>query len=101
MSRKRPYPLTVDGVTLYLTEWASNTGQPYRRLYDRIHAGYSDHEVVHGRKATRCDSVRLTVNGVSKTIPQWANETGTPLRTLYSRKSAGWPDIDVVQGRHK
>ena len=89
--------LTLDGETKHLCEWAEELNIPLGTLYARHYKGWSDEEILLGRKNTR--EVEITVDGITHTLSEWAIITGQHRDKLYSRHRRGWDERSIVYGR--
>ncbi|QDT11298.1 hypothetical protein [Planctomycetes bacterium K23_9] len=47
--RRRPYPVTHEGETLFLADWSERLKISYHTLYGRLIRGYTDSEIILGK----------------------------------------------------
>lgn len=81
--------LTLDGVTLTVTQWAARLGISSVTIATRLNRGWSVERALTGAVATKSQPV--TINGVARSLKDWARVTGIPYSALFLRISHGWP----------
>lgn len=90
-------PLTLNGRTMLMTDWAKELGINYDRLASRKRRGMTDEQVlslqIHPANPP-CE--RLTLDGRTMSIHDWSKETGLKLTTIRMRLKRGWSDRDAL-----
>ena len=83
--------LTLNGRTMYMTEWAEELGIDKKTLSWRYRNGWSDEEILSNKK-----DIILTYNGESKNLLEWSKKTGIKKSTLWDRYNRGWEVKDIL-----
>lgn len=102
-------PLTFQGRTMLVVEWADELGIPRSALRNRLNSGMSEEEALstpyHADRSTRAalkrTARRVEYRGESLTIAQWAERTGIPRTTLNMRFADGWSTEDALTRPHR
>ena len=92
-NRKSNHPITINGETKLLVEWAEISGINRATILRRIHQGWSENNLL----ASAYEEPSYTISGESHTLKQWAIITGIDYRTLWARVSKGWTGEDIIQ----
>lgn len=90
-NRSMSVKLTLNGRTMYMSEWAKELGIDKRTLSWRYKNGWSDEEILSNKK-----DIILTYNGESKTLLEWSKQTGIKKSTLWYRYNKGWEVEDIL-----
>lgn len=90
-NRSMSVKLTLNGRTMYMTEWAEELGIDKKTLSWRYKNGWSDEEILSNKK-----DIILTYNGESKTLLEWSKQTGIKKSTLWYRYNKGWEVKDIL-----
>lgn len=97
-NRSNCRPVTIEGVTKNLSEWAEEFGVSRRTLTNRLDRGCTSHDDLARRvqrktprAPSRSKSGRvIEINGVSRNITQWAQACGVSRTTIAQRIKYGW-----------
>ncbi len=90
--------LTVDGLTLNISQWTERTGLKKGVILKRKSLGWSDVNCVKTPGRKKRTPIFLTVDGLTLTISQWAERTGLKKITIRRRKTfSGWPDEACIK----
>ena len=90
-NRSMSVKLTLNGRTMYMTEWAEELGIDKKTLSWRYRNGWSDEEILSNKK-----DIILTYNGESKNLLEWSKKTGIKKSTLWDRYNRGWEVKDIL-----
>ena len=90
-NRSMSVELTLNGRTMYMTEWAEELGIDKKTLSWRYRNGWSDEEILSNKK-----DIILTYNGESKNLLEWSKKTGIKKSTLWDRYNRGWEVKDIL-----
>lgn len=88
--------LTLNGRTMYMTEWAEELGIDKKTLSWRYNNGWSDEEILSNKK-----DIILEYNGESKNLLEWSKQTGIKKSTLWDRYNKGWKVKDILTRKTK
>ena len=102
-SRDRPefvIPLSYNGVTKTLAEWANEMGIHPQTLYNRHNSGWSVERMLGQKPSheTRSDNRFIAFGGETLTVAQWTKKLGLKRNTLKQRLRMGW-DIERALSR--
>jgi hypothetical protein len=81
-NKSNNHPITINGVTKLMIEWAEEYNMPYKLIKSRVAAGWS-HERLF-LPATQVEKY-ITINGETKSIKEWARQSGVHYETLRTR----------------
>ena len=95
-NRSMSVKLTLNGRTMYMTEWAKELGIDKKTLSWRYRNGWSDEEILSNKK-----DITLTYNGESKNLLEWSKQTGIKKSTLWDRYNKGWKVKDILTRKPK
>ena len=90
-NRSMSVKLTLNGRTMYMTEWSEELGIDKKTLSWRYRNGWSDEEILSNKK-----DIILTYNGESKNLLEWSKKTGIKKSTLWDRYNRGWEVKDIL-----
>jgi hypothetical protein len=90
---RRNRPLTLNGETLLLTQWAERLGITSQSLTKRLTRGWSVEAALTAE--SRTDQTRVTNHylehdGQRRCVTEWARITGIGHGTIYARIKMGW-----------
>jgi len=90
-------PITYNGKTHTLEEWAKRLNTTYSVLAHRLRRGWS----VNRTLSTPPEKVvkRMRFDGRNMTYQEWEYETGIKQRRLRRRRAAGWTEEQTVTTR--
>ena len=89
----KPIPVTIDGVTLSVSEWARRNGIRPGTALSRIKNGCDPVEAV---SAPPLHNTRITIAGETLPVPEWARRYGVPQSRIYQRLQMGWDPTEAV-----
>ena len=87
-NRRNNRPITINGETRLLVEWAEITGVNADKIYTRLKAGYTPEEAVSRKDSFK--GILITINGETKTHFEWAAISGLPSHNIAERFRQGW-----------
>ncbi len=97
--RRRPFPITYQGETLFLSEWSKRLKIPYHTLHSRVTRGYSDEEVIVG-KHNEADPL-LVVGNWARPLSFWSRIFRVKPTIMRERLKRRLPHEHVVFGKPK
>ena len=95
-NRSMSVKLTLNGRTMYMTEWAEELGIDKKTLSWRYRNGWSDEEILSNKK-----DIILEYNGECKNLLEWSKQTGIKKSTLWDRYNKGWKVKDILTRKPK
>jgi hypothetical protein len=96
---KAPMELTVDGLTLSISNWQDRCGIDHRLIRWRIRAGWTPEQCVGYEDRPPVDRyiVRIKARGNVLSIRDWAAITGIAHHTIYDRYvNNKWPALEAL-----
>lgn len=96
-NRSMSVKLTLDGRTMYMTEWAEELGIDKKTLSWRYKHGWSDEEIL--TRPIDYKENKLTLNGETHSMSEWSRITGIKLSTISYRMKKGWSVEDTLTKR--
>lgn len=96
-NRSMSVKLTLDGRTMYMTEWASELGIGIKTLSWRYRKGWSDKEILTTPKDS--NKKKLTFNGETHSMSEWGRILGIQVSTLSARLRSGWSVEETLSKR--
>jgi len=96
---KKPMELTVDGLTLTISNWQDRCGLDHRLIRWRIRAGWTPEQCIglEGRPPVDRYVVRIKARGNVLSIRDWAAITGIAHHTIYDRfVNNKWPAEEAL-----
>lgn len=99
-------PITVDGVTRSMSEWARISGLTLTQLYKRLRRGWPPDKAVKTPPVVNIWDPKsrlhrkprtLTVDGETKTLSEWAADLGVSRAVIQARLRLGWPAEKAVR----
>ena len=96
---KTPMELTVDGLTLSISNWQDRCGIDHRLIRWRIRAGWTPEQCVGYEDRPQVDRyiVKIKARGNVLSIRDWAAITGIAHHTIYDRfVNNKWPALEAL-----
>jgi hypothetical protein len=96
---KTPMELTVDGLTLSISNWQDRCGIDHRLIRWRIRQGWTPEQCVGYEDRPPVDRyiVRIKARGNVLSIRDWSAITGIAHRTIYDRfVNNKWPALEAL-----
>jgi hypothetical protein len=89
--------LTLDGRTMPMMQWASETGIKANTIWYRLDRGWTVEDALTKpvQKSWR-DNRTITFDGRTMTTAQWSQETGIGKKTIRTRLNRGWTVKDAL-----
>lgn len=93
-------PLTINGKTKLISQWAEEIGVTIKTLNDRVSRGWSDEELLLGKRQRsnprKYSGKKLTIHGVEKSYSEWSDIIGISQATLADRVNADWKEDELL-----
>ena len=86
--------LTLNGRTMYMTEWAEELEIDKKILSWRYNNGWSDEEILTRPRDYKEN--KLTLNGETHSMSEWSRITGIKVATISYRIKKGWSVEDTL-----
>ena len=86
--------LTLNGRTMYMTEWAEELEIDKKILSWRYNNGWSDEEILTRPRDYKEN--KLTLNGETHSMSEWSRITGIKVATISARIRDGWSVEDAL-----
>ena len=86
--------LTLNGRTMYMTEWAEELEIDKKILSWRYNNGWSDEEILTRPRDYKEN--KLTLNGETHSMSEWSRITGIKVATISARIRDGWSVEDTL-----
>jgi hypothetical protein len=96
---KTPMELTVDGLTLSISNWQDRCGIDHRLIRWRIRQGWTPEQCVGHEDRPPVDRyvVKIKARGNVLSIRDWAAITGIAHHTIYDRfVNNKWPALEAL-----
>lgn len=93
-NRSMSVELTLNGRTMYMTEWAEELGIDKKTLSWRYRNGWSDEEILTRPRDYK--ESKLTLNGETHSMSEWGRITGINVSTISARIRDGWSVEDAL-----
>lgn len=93
-NRSMSVKLTLDGRTMYMTEWAKELGIDKKTLSWRYNNGWSDEEILTRPRDYKEN--KLTLNGETHSMSEWSRITGIKVATISYRMRKDWSVEDAL-----
>lgn len=93
-NRSMSVKLTLNGRTMYMTEWAEELEIDKRILSWRYNNGWSDEEILSRPRDYK--ESKLFLNGKTHSISEWSRITGIKVATISYRMKKGWSVEDAL-----
>lgn len=93
-NRSMSVKLTLNGKTMYLTQWAEELNIDKKILSWRYNNGWSDEEILTRPRDYKEN--KLTLNGETHSISEWSRITGIKVATISYRVRKGWSDEEIL-----
>lgn len=93
-NRSMSVGLTLNGRTMYMTEWAEELGIDKKTLSWRYNNGWSDEEILTRPRDYKEN--KLTLNGETHSMSEWSRITGIKVATISYRMKKGWSVEDTL-----
>ena len=96
---KTPMELTVDGLTLSISNWQDRCGIDHRLIRWRIRAGWTPEQCVGYEDRPQVDRyiVKIKARGNVLSIRDWSAITGIAHHTIYDRYvNNKWPALEAL-----
>jgi len=93
--------ITYNNITKTMSEWAKERKCPYSTLYTRHQRGWSDKEIIEGKKGKRksLSTKFIKYKGEKISLVELSEITGVNIKTLYCRFNKGWTDKQIIEGK--
>ena len=98
-NRSMSVKLTLNGITMYMTEWAEELNIDKTTLSWRYNQGWSHEKILTTKTNDR--EVKITYNNETRTMSEWAVILGIPKSRLSNRKFRGWTDKETIEGKRE
>lgn len=98
-NRDMSVKLSLNGKTMYMTEWANELNIDKKVLSWRYRQGWSDKKILTTRTDAR--DVKISYNGKTKTMSEWSKILNVPKSRLSNRKLRGWTDKETIEGKRE
>lgn len=98
-NRDMSVKLTLNGKTMYMTEWAEELNIDKTTLSWRYNQGWSHEKILTTKTNDR--EVKITYNNETRTMSEWAVILGVPKSRLSNRKFRGWTDKEIIEGKRE
>jgi hypothetical protein len=85
-NKSNNHPVTINGVTKLMIEWAEEYKVPYKTFKSRVHAGWSGEQLL--QPVAQIEKY-ITINSETKSIKEWARHIGINYDTLRTRLRNG------------
>lgn len=86
--------LTLNGRTMYMTEWAEELEIDKKILSWRYNNGWSDEEILSRPRDYK--ESKLSLNGKTHSMSEWSRITGIKVATISDRMKKGWSVEDAL-----
>ncbi|MDN6162041.1 MAG: hypothetical protein L0I79_04620 [Atopostipes sp.] len=86
--------LTLNGRTMYMTEWAEELEIDKKILSWRYNNGWSDEEILSRPRDYK--ESKLSLNGKTHSMSEWSRITGIKVATISYRIKKGWSVEDTL-----
>ena len=86
--------LTLNGRTMYMTEWAEELEIDRKILSWRYNNGWSDEEILTRPRDYK--ESKLSLNGKTHSMSEWSRITGIKVATISDRMKKGWSVEDTL-----
>ena len=86
--------LTLNGRTMYMTEWAEELEIDKKILSWRYNNGWSDEEILTRPRDYK--ESKLSLNGKTHSMSEWSRITGIKVATISDRMKKGWSVEDTL-----
>ena len=93
-NRSMSVKLTLNGRTMYMTEWAEELEIDKKILSWRYNNGWSDEEILTRPRDYKEN--KLTLNGETHSMSEWSRITGVKVATISYRIKKGWSVEDTL-----
>ena len=93
-NRSMSVELTLNGRTMYMTEWAEELEIDKKILSWRYNNGWSDEEILTRPRDYKEN--KLTLNGETHSMSEWSRITGIKVATISYRIKKGWSVEDTL-----
>lgn len=93
-NRSMSVKLTLNGRTMYMTEWAEELEIDKKILSWRYNNGWSDEEILTRPRDYKEN--KLTLNGETHSMSEWSRITGIKVATISYRMKKGWSVEDAL-----
>lgn len=93
-NRSMSVKLTLNGRTMYMTEWAEELEIDKKILSWRYNNGWSDEEILTRPRDYK--ESKLTLNGETHSMSEWGRITGINVSTISARIRDGWSVEDAL-----
>lgn len=93
-NRSMSVKLTLNGRTMYMTEWAEELEIDKKILSWRYNNGWSDEEILSRPRDYK--ESKLSLNGKTHSMSEWSRITGIKVATISDRMKKGWSVEDAL-----
>ena len=93
-NRSMSVRLTLNGRTMYMTEWAEELEIDKKILSWRYNNGWSDEEILTRPRDYKEN--KLTLNEKTHSMSEWSRITGIKVATISDRMKKGWSVEDAL-----
>ena len=93
-NRSMSVKLTLNGRTMYMTEWAEELEIDKKILSWRYNNGWSDEEILSRPRDYK--ESKLLLNGETHSMSEWSRITGIKVATISDRMKKGWSVEDAL-----
>ena len=93
-NRSMSVKLTLNGRTMYMTEWAEELDIDKKILSWRYNNGWSDEEILSRPRDYK--ESKLSLNGKTHSMSEWSRITGIKVATISDRMKKGWSVEDAL-----
>ena len=93
-NRSMSVRLTLNGRTMYMTEWAEELEIDKKILSWRYNNGWSDEEILSRPRDYK--ESKLSLNGKTHSMSEWSRITGIKVATISDRMKKGWSVEDAL-----
>jgi hypothetical protein len=92
-NKRDNYPITINGVTKNVIQWANEYNIPDTTLWNRIKRGWTGEKLIqHQQKRLNLIEIKDEI----KSLAQWSKDTDIPESTIRNRINAGWPIDNIL-----
>ena len=93
-NRSMSVKLTLNGKTMYMTEWAEELEIDKKILSWRYNNGWSDEEILSRPRDYK--ESKLSLDGKTHSMSEWSRITGIKVATISDRMKKGWSVEDAL-----
>ena len=98
-NRSMSVKLTLNGITMYMTEWAEELNIDKTTLSWRYKQGWSDEKILTTKPSDR--EIKITYKNETHTMSEWSKILNIPKSRLSNRKRRGWTDKETIEGKRE